>query len=81
MTHKEVLIFNFLEGLFILKRCFVQNVLYEKSVTTYLHKYPVYYTFIGVYIQWREKVFALFLILYFFACLSDLNVSDCQTNP
>lgn len=53
----------------------------KKSVTTYLHKYPVYYTFISVYVQWCEKVFALFLISNFFACLSDLNVSDHQTNP
>lgn len=59
----------------------MQNVLYEKSVTTYLHKYRVYYTFISVCVQWCEKVFACFLISFFFACLSDLNVSDHQTNP
>ncbi len=31
-------------------------------------------------IQWCEKVFAPFLISYFFACFPHLNVSDHQTN-
>ena len=32
------------------------------------------------HIQWCEKVLGPFLISYFFACLSHLNVSDKQTN-
>ena len=28
-----------------------KKVLYKKSVNTYVHKYPVYYTFISVYVH------------------------------
>ena len=34
----------------------------------------------SIYIQWYEKLLGPFLISYFFACLSHLNVSDHETN-
>lgn len=51
MNYEQVLILCFQFQLFILISMFCAKGPLWKSVNTYVHKYPVYYTFISVYVH------------------------------
>lgn len=62
MDYEQVLMFLFVElTIYFESKCFCAKGPLWKSVNTYVHKYPVYYTFISVYVHAYLCVYEIYV--------------------